>query len=483
MKPNRDATRGYKNCEAHSPRSSQASESRSHRWRTWRVGLELLVVLAGVAAVVFVYRGDRSRLPNTIADVAVGAEPEVAAMLLEASEVTGRLVDQFPDSWDALDAVAWTHYRFGKSQDAIVHWERCIELDPGRASAYHELGSAAQDAGDLATAVEFFQNAAELAPHSSQHRVCLAESLMNMGELEEAARVLDKDLQVHPTSTPSLFLAGQVYVRLKQYEKAQKLLETVIESAPDYTSAYHWLSTACARQGAREKASEYLDRFKVLKRQDEQRHRDSLVSHDDAADVRKSLAAVHTAAGKVYLAHGDLQTAESHLRRAIEVCPDSAIEPRQVLAWFYQKQGRTDRALAELAELKEGVMEDPAVCLTLGQLYDQLGEFERAEQAYKRLVEISPHRGGGYAALANLYLQANRNLPEARTLAQKAVELEPVALYYFQLALACQRAGDRSSAIAAIEEAMARESGNSDYRQLRERLEKQPMDASLPVVP
>ena len=171
------------------------------------------------------------------------------------------------------------------------------------------------------------------------------------------------------------------------------------------------------------------------------------------------------------------------LRRAIEVCPHSAIEPRQVLAWFYQKQGRTDRALAELAELKEGAMEDPAVCLTLGQLYDQLGEFERAEQAYKRLVEISPHRGGGYAALANLYLQANRNIPEARTLAQKAVELEPVALYYFQLALACQRAGDRSSAIAAIEEAMARESGNSDYRQLRERLEKQPMDASLPVVP
>jgi tetratricopeptide (TPR) repeat protein len=259
---------------------------------------------------------------------------------------------------------------------------------------------------------------------------------------------------------------------LKRYEKAREFLETALKMAPDYTSAYHALATACARLGDEEKAREYLDRFKVLKGQDEQRHRDMLKLQNGLADVRESLAGVYTAAGKVYLAHGDLPTAEKHLQRAIEVSSDFSAEPRQVLAWLYQRQGRTDKALEELAELEKHAMENPAVCLTLGQLYAQLGEFERAERAYKRLIEISPHWGSGYAALANLYLQANRKIPEARTLARKAVELEPVATYYLQLALVCQRAGDRAGAIAAIEEAVTRDPGNPEYRRLRELMEK-----------
>ncbi len=115
--------------------------------------------------------------------------------------------------------------------------------------------------------------------------------------------------------------------------------------------------------------------------------------------------------------------------------------------------------------------------------YTQLGEFEGGERAYQRLVEISPHWGAGYAALVNLYLQANRKIPEARALAQKAVELEPVATYYSMLALACQRAGDGAGALAAIDEAVARDPGNPEYHRLREMIEKQHAEGARPVAP
>ncbi|HUT92696.1 MAG TPA: tetratricopeptide repeat protein [Thermoguttaceae bacterium] len=447
-----------------------------------RLGVALLVALVGLGALLLVYRRDRASHPNTIADGAPDARPEVAALLREAGQVADRLVERFPNSPDALDAMAWAHHRFGKTQEAVAYWEKCVELDPGSASAHHSLGLIAQEGGDLAAAAEHFRKAARLDPDSSRHYAAWGESLMSMGELEEAARVLEQDLQARPRSIPSLLLVGQVYVRLKQYEKARETLETAIEMAPGFTSAYYGLGTACTKLGDREKGKEYFEQFKVFKAQDEQRHRDALKTVDDVARVREALAALYTSAGKVYVAHGEVSTAEEHLRKAGEIDPDFA-ECRQVLAWLYQVQGRTDEALSELRKLEETAAQDPAVCLSVGEIYTELGEFEGAERAYRKLVEISPLQGGGYAGLAKLYLQANRKIAEARALAQKAVELEPVAPYYSMLALVCQRAGDGAGALAAIEEAVTREPGNPEYQRLREMIEKQHAEGASPVAP
>ena len=76
-----------------------------------------------------------------------------------------------------------------------------------------------------------------------------------------------------------------------------------------------------------------------------------------------------------------------------------------------------------------------------------------------------------------------RRIAEARTLAQKAVELEPAATYYSMLALACQRAGDGAGALAAIDEAVARDPGDPEYHRLREMIEKQHAEGARPVLP
>ncbi len=462
------------------PRVARAAER--PRRRVWLSWLGLLALLAALGALLAVQRPGAPRYPNTIAEGADDAQPEIAPLLREASRVAGELVERFPDSPDALHAAGWAHQRFGKTQAAVVYWERCVELDPAFAPAHHALGTIAQEAGDVAKAAECFRRAAKLDPDSSSHFARLAESLMNAGELEEAARVLEEDLAARPKSIPSLLLIGQVYARLKEYEKARDYLETAVDMAPEYTSAYYALGTACAKLGDRENAKQYLDRFKRLKAQDEQAHRDMLKSSEDVAEVRTGLAELYTSAGKVYLAHGDVATAEQHLEKASRIAPNFA-EPRQVLAWLYQQQGRTDDALRELAAVEEGATEDPAVCLNLGQIYAQLGMFEKAERAYRNLVEISPQQGGGYVALAGLYLAAGRKLAEAETLAEKAVELEPVAPHYRVLATARRQRGDRAGALAAIEEAARCDPGNPEYPRLRESMEKQHADAALPVAP
>ena len=106
--------------------------------------------------------------------------------------------------------------------------------------------------------------------------------------------------------------------------------------------------------------------------------------------------------------------------------------------------------------------------MTLGSIHGSLGQIEAAAEAYRDAIEVMPSQAGGYSALAGLYLKANRELPEAKRLALKAVELEPLAPNYYLLSAAYLKDGDPAEARSAMEQAMALDPGNPLYRQTYE---------------
>lgn len=441
------------------------------RRRTLLIAGSVSAVVLALSVVTLISRSHRRRRPSAIAEAASTSSPEIAALLREADDVANRLLERFPDSQEAVNVMARLHYRVGKTEEAFKWWQACVELDPGYTEAYSAMGAIAQENGDFAQAVDLCGKAAELDPRSSSIPVHLAESLMRLGKPEEAVQVLEKNLDNHPKSMASLALLGSAYVRLKEYEKARQYLEEAIEMAPDYTNAYYGLVTACAKLADNEKSKEYLEKFKALKARDEQAHRDQLKALDDLARIRSHLAYVYAAAGKVYLANGDFGTGEEYLLKATELAPDEA-ECRTVLAWLYEQQGRTDEALATLADVGKRASDDLGAQMSIASAYARLERFEEAESAYRKAIELTPHQAGGYAALAELCLQTGGKLPEAKVLALKAVDLEPVARYYHTLSLACLGNGDLAGAHSAILQAIASEPDNSDYQRTRQWIEE-----------
>jgi predicted Zn-dependent protease len=87
---------------------------------------------------------------------------------------------------------------------------------------------------------------------------------------------------------------------------------------------------------------------------------------------------------------------------------------------------------------------------------------------------LAPKEGSSYAALAQFYLQTGQKPAEAKDLAQKAADLQPVGEYWFLLSQACLRSGDRRAARRAIEEAVTRDPGHEAFRRFRARLQQQP---------
>jgi tetratricopeptide (TPR) repeat protein len=90
------------------------------------------------------------------------------------------------------------------------------------------------------------------------------------------------------------------------------------------------------------------------------------------------------------------------------------------------------------------------------------------------VTELSPERPEGYRALANLYLRADRNAPEAKGLVEKLVALRQTGPNFFLLAVACAKNRDQAGALAAMERAVALDPDNADYQRFYQRLKGEP---------
>ena len=93
----------------------------------------------------------------------------------------------------------------------------------------------------------------------------------------------------------------------------------------------------------------------------------------------------------------------------------------------------------------------------------------RPKEHSANCAALAPDSAVGYAGLAESYLRTGKDLPKARTLAAKAVQLEPTAWNYFILAAICEKLDDRDGAASALKTAIALEPNNPRYRQFRPR--------------
>jgi tetratricopeptide (TPR) repeat protein len=445
------------------------------RW-VFRVAAAVLAALGIAYAILPLWRHDAdiARLDSVMAESASGATVEARPLFLEAGQVAHDLLRDFRDDAEALDAVARLYRQFRNSKDAIRCWQRCIELDPSlSATAHAAIASAAFDAGDFEAAAEHYRSAMQQDPASSTYPVSLGEALISQGKPEEAVRVLEEDLKSHPRSMPAAALLGRAYLQLHQYDKARRHLESSVRTSPDYPAAYHGLTTAYAHLGEKEKAQEYRKKFQELQSHRDQRRRQELKTRDDMARVRQEVASTYADAARVYIVRGDAQAGERRLLRARELAPNGS-PWLLMLASLYEQQGRLDEALATLADASQRAPQELATQLSIAFAYSRLGSNDKAEDAYRQVIELAPRQGSSYAALAQFYLRVGQKLPEAKNLAQKAVELEPAGEYWFLLSQACLRSGDRNAARRAIEQAVALDPGNDAFRRLRDQLRRQP---------
>ena len=407
---------------------------------------------------------ERPRVP-VWSDPSPGARPQEAAEHYKAEglAVAEELMKHFPGKADPILLAGQVHYGYGNTEDAISYWEQGLKLDPNRADAYDGMGWIALRKGDFVTAVSHWEKALEINPRMPGLHNSLARGLMGLGKIEEAIDALKKDIEVTPRSSMSHFLLGEASFQLGKHDKAKEAYENAIALDPACTNAYYNLARSLMKLNEPSRAKECMKKFQELKAEDLKVLKDRNTAFDDMVAIRGLLARTHEDAGRIYRKYGEPRLTEGHWKRALALEPTS-VSAREHLVSLYQTTGRPEDAIQMQEELVKLDPKNGMRHLVLASLYSNVKRHAEAERALKNAIDLDPQRSWAYRDLAQLYLQTNKELPLARVLAQKAVDLEPSAENYNILGWALFANGENEASLAAARRAIELNPKNPEYQ-------------------
>lgn len=466
-------------------------DSSRHRWRSWiparAGGVGTVVFALGLAALVWyggrqplrddgISAGAPQPFPNSPTGRPPAAGPRdpgrhpdspsaIAPLVDAALQGVDEVVARYPGDLQALDLAAKLRDRLGRTHDAVRLWEQCLAQDPEFFAASVSIGRIRFEAGDFSGAEAVLGPAVAQLPSDAEASFLLANALFSQGKLAETVRVLESCRPASPPTVANTVLLGQAYLGLRQYDQAKARFLDAIQLAPEYPNAHFGLAAACAGLGQGDEAAKHRQRLRTLQAAQLQQARDHGGRDDDVESMRQDIAEFCLAAGRLCLERGDAVAAEQQARRAVALAPDHELS-RTELAQLCVRAGRPQEAVDVLLPLKATRARDAGFWQRLAQLYAQVPDFERADEALQQVVELAPDQAPGYAARSQLRLQLNREPAEAAEYARQAVERAGSAANYFLWSMACQRAGDVAQAKSAIARALELEPGNALYQQL-----------------
>lgn len=270
-----------------------------------------------------------------------------------------------------------------KPKEALLHYQRCTELEPDYAPGWQNLGKTALDLGDHALAGRALTRAYELGDkkdHDLLFNACVAHILG--GEAKKALPGLE-----HLTSgkagkpkTPWQEALLKVYLDLGQEKKAAQTLESMLAADGDNPDLWKLLAQLRARQ------NEY---------------RKSLAAWEIYTGMREPTPEERVLMGDLYAAIGvPIKAAESYEQALTRKdCP--RLREKLVNAHL---AARDSAKVVESAKAAISRQPSANLWLALGHALFELGEYEKAADAFAHSARLNPgdghpHLMRGYCAL------------------------------------------------------------------------------------
>jgi Flp pilus assembly protein TadD len=143
----------------------------------------------------------------------------------------------------------------GRVDEAIVHFQKAVEIEPDAAVAHYCLAIALVRKGRLDEAITHYQKAVKIQPSFVDAHINLGNALQQTGRVEEAITEYQKALEVNPanpTTQISLawLLATAPQASLRNGGKAVELARQASAlTGGENPAVLHTLAAACAEAG------------------------------------------------------------------------------------------------------------------------------------------------------------------------------------------------------------------------------------------
>lgn len=262
----------------------------------------------------------------------------------------------------AEDAICSALLHAGRVDEATVHAENEVAIDPDSAQAHTSLGTALLLKRQLDDALGHFEKAVQLRPRDAEAQIGLGNVLLKKGEVAEAVAHYEKAAELDPNSPTKHYNLALALLMQGQSIEAADHLKRALDIQPNYPDADYFLGIVLFRQNR-------------------------------AAD------------------------AVVHWQRTLKLQPQNW-NAASMLAWVFAtsrndsiRDGAKAVGLAESA-VKSSRSKDPTVFRALAAAYAETGRFSAAVDAAQEAVRLAT--GQGNSALVNS-LESEIALYQAQT--------------------------------------------------------------------
>jgi tetratricopeptide (TPR) repeat protein len=211
----------------------------------------------------------------------------------------------------------------GRTDDAIVHYQKALALQPNDELTHYNFGYALLEKGQLDEAVVHFQQTLALQPDSAPAHFHLGNALFRRGQADEAVAHFRTSLELAPNVAETRSRFGDVLIQLGQGDEAIVQLQKALQIQPGYVNALSNLGIALFQKGERAKAVEYFQK---------------------TLEIQPDFEEAHINLGHAFVQMGQAENALPHYLAALKLHPDDA-ELQAALAAAYADTGRFGEAV------------------------------------------------------------------------------------------------------------------------------------------
>ncbi|MFC1922355.1 tetratricopeptide repeat protein [Chloroflexota bacterium] len=341
--------------------------------------------------------------------------------------------------------LAWPHLSLAGAYRNLGMWdvareeiEWALKLEPDNAEGHLLLGNLYQTRANWEKAISSYQQALEIEPDNTDALVQLAQVYQTRGDHKSAQKLLEKSVRVNPQDAYALMKLSEVYWSQGLFDESTAMKESAVEADPDSGYALMLLANSYYQQGKVEEAN-YL--------------------YQRAIQIEPSLIAAYSAEAQLETERDNNFIAASTLfSTAINANPSSSIV-HLVAGRYFQQRGQFEEAEQAFRTGLSLPSNSADNYLALSDLQLLRGDREEALQSLQLALEAFPGEAAVYDSLADFYLERGK-IEKALDNYERAIALNPAYLpAYNGIAQLYQSVGNLILAEMILEQARANNPG------------------------
>jgi len=306
------------------------------------------------------------------------------------------LLREQPDDPELIEQLGICQMMTDQEHKAVESYRKAIALDASRLSSYRYLAWTLRNKLDESEeADQAIVEMVEQNPDSVEALLLAGNYHRAQQEFEKASEYAAKALELEPDNRDALWLAAQTALGQNKLPEARELAQEGVDKHPDYVPMYTTMSDIEARDGNRDQAMEWLRRGMAAT----ERH-PQLVWH----------------LGRFLIDDGQLAEAE----KLVKELRETDYSPSRITyldASISFARNRWRQAAEQFTEVRSDLTPWPSLVkrgdYCRGICYQQMGQLERAETAFRAALAIDRFFRPARAGLARV-LQQTGQLDESQ---------------------------------------------------------------------